>query len=235
MTIRADIQKAYAGRLVELFEIDLSPIGIAEQYYFHNGVNELGNDVVFNAITYTRYPIEASGFEKASSGQQPRPVLRAANIDGLLGALARENQDLVRAKVIRRRTFAKYLDAVNFDDGNPEADPNAAFEDEIWFIERKSAENKLFVEWELASALDLEGVQLPRRLCIQNTCMWKTIGGYRGPYCGYAGGAVADKNDAPTTDINLDMCGGRLNSCRLRFGNGELPFGGFPGVGRVGG
>lgn len=233
MSIRADIQKAYAGQLVELFEVDLSPLGIAEQYYFHNGVNELGNDVVFDGITYTRYPLEASGFEKSGNGQQPRPMLRAANIDGLLGGLAREYQDLVRATVTRRRTFAKYLDAVNFDDGNPEADPNAALPDEIWFIERKASEDKLWVTWELVSALDLEGVQLPRRLCIQNTCMWKTIGGYRGAYCGYAGGPVADINDEPVTSLEEDNCGGRLNSCRLRFGNDELPFGGFPGVGMV--
>jgi lambda family phage minor tail protein L len=225
--ITADIQKAEAGYLVELFELDLNSIGLAEQYFFHNGLNELGNDVVFNGITYTRLPIEADGFARNGNGQQPRPSLRVANIDGLIGALSRENGDLVKVKFIRRRTFLKYLDAVNFAGGiNPSADPNAAFDDEIYFIDRKANENKIYVEWELASALDLEGTMLPRRQCIQNVCTWV----YRSAECGYAGDAVADKTDVYTANLLLDDCGKRLNSCRLRFGTGNLPYGAFPAI-----
>jgi lambda family phage minor tail protein L len=225
--ITSDIQKAYAGDLIDLFEIDLNTIGIDEHYYFHNEVNELGNDLVFNGITYTRFPIEAEGFARNGNGQQPRPILRIANIDGLIGALSRANQDLVMVKFIRRRTFLKYIDAVNFTGGvNLTADPNAAMDDEIWFIDRKSSENKVYVEWELSSALDLEGVMLPRRQCIQNVCTWQ----YRSAECSYAGGAVADKNDEPTSNLTLDKCGKRLSSCRLRFPNDVLPFGGFPSI-----
>lgn len=225
--ISADIQKSSPGYLVELFELDLNPIGIAEQYFFHNGTNELGNDVVFNSITYVRLPIEAEGFERNGNGKQARPTLRVANVDGLIGALSRDNYDLVKVKFIRRRTFLKYIDAVNFTGGiNASADPNAAFDDEVYFIDRKASENKIFVEWELASALDLEGTMLPRRQCIQNVCTWV----YRSSECGYAGGAVADKTDASTTDPLLDDCGKRLNSCRLRFGTGDLPYGAFPAI-----
>ncbi|MDP3322639.1 MAG: phage minor tail protein L [Hydrogenophaga sp.] len=225
--ITADIQKAEAGYLVELFELDLNSIGLAEQYFFHNGSNALGNAVVFNGIAYTRLPIEADGFERNGNGQQARPSLRVANIDGLIGALSRENGDLVKVKFIRRRTFLKYIDAVNFAGGtNPSADPNAAFDDEIYFIDRKANENKIYVEWELASALDLEGTMLPRRQCIQNVCTWV----YRSSECGYAGGAVADKTDATTSTPALDDCGKRLNSCRLRFGTGNLPYGAFPAI-----
>lgn len=225
--ITADIQSSATDQLVELFEIDLSTIGINEQYYFHNGVNELGEDVVFNSITYTRLPIEADGFERNGTGKQPRPVLRIANIDGAIGSLSRANQDLVRVKFTRRRTFLKYLDAVNFEGGvNPSADPNAAFDDEIFYINRKSVENKVFVEYELSSALDLEGQMIPKRQCIQNVCTWV----YRSAECSYAGGAVADKNDQYTNDINLDKCGKRLTSCRLRFPDSDLPFSGFPAI-----
>lgn len=227
MTIEADIQKAEAGSLIELFELDLNPIGINEHYYFHNGVNSLGDNVVFDGITYTRFPIEAEGFEKSGTSKQARPVVRVANIDGLIGATARANGDLVQVKFIRRRTFLKYLDAVNFTGGvNPTADPNAALDDEIWYIDRKSSENKIFVEWELASALDLDGLALPKRQCIQNVCIWK----YRSAECSYAGGAVADKNDNPTSVLADDDCGKRLDSCKLRFGNGTLPYGGFPAI-----
>jgi lambda family phage minor tail protein L len=228
MTIESDIQKASAGSLVEMFEIDLSPIGIDEQYYFHNGINELGNNLIWQGQTYIRFPIEASGFEKNGSGQQPRPTLRVANIDGLIGALSVANGDLIKARFIRRRTFLKYLDAVNFADGNPTADANVHFDDEIWFIDRKSSSNQMMVEFELVSAFDLQGVQLPRRQCIQNVCTWR----YRSAECGYAGPAVADKNDVPTSDLNVDDCGKRLDSCRKRF-TGNLPFGGFPSVGLI--
>lgn len=225
--ITSDIQKADGGNLIELFELDLNTIGVDEHYYFHNGVNILLGDVVFNGITYTRLPIDADGFERNGNGKQARPTLRIANVDGLIGGLSRENDDLVRVKFIRRRTFLKYLDAVNFDGGvNPSADPNAALDEEVYFIDRKANENKVMVEWELASALDLEGAMLPRRQCIQNVCTWA----YRSPECSYAGGAVADKSDNPTADLSLDDCGKRLRSCRLRFGNNPLPYGGFPAI-----
>ncbi len=228
MTIKSDIQSLVTTALVELFEIDLTPIGVAENYFFHNDLNQIGNDVVWQGQVYTRFPIEADGFEWVGSGTQPRPRVRVGNITGLLGALSRENQDLVGAKFTRRRTFLKYLDAVNFASGNPTADANVHFNDEIWFIDRKSSENKVFVEWELASAGDLTNVLLPRRQCIQNTCTWK----YRSAECGYTGGAVADINDQPTTVLALDACGKRLSSCALRFPlPAEKPFGGFPAVG----
>lgn len=231
MSIASDIQKLEPGALVELFVVDLNTIGVAETYYFHAGVNGLGNDVVWQGKTYTRFPIEAEGFAWTGSGKLPRPTLRVANITGLMDALARVNGDLVGAKLTRQRTFVKYLDAANFAGGvNPTADPNVHFDDEIWFIDRKASVNSVFVEWELAAAFDLAGVMLPRRQVIQNVCTWR----YRSAECGYAGGPVADVNDAATGDPAKDQCGKRLASCRLRFGTyAELPFGGFPGAGLV--
>jgi lambda family phage minor tail protein L len=131
------------------------------------------------------------------------------------------------------RTFAKYLDAANFPGGeNPGADPAQVIDREIWVVDRKSDENPVFIEFEMAAAIDMPECRLPRRQVIQNTCGWLLHGGYRGPYCGYAGGPVADRNDRPMASMNEDRCGGRLASCRLRFGeHGVLPFGGFPGAG----
>jgi lambda family phage minor tail protein L len=227
--IQQDIQQAYAGKLVELFEVNLNSIGIDEQYYFHNGVNELGDDVVFNGILYTRLPIEADGFERSGTGQQARPTLRVANVDGLISAVSRANQDLVKATVIRRRTFLKYLDAVNFEGGvNPTADPNAVLDDETYLIDRKSGENKIQVEYELTSALDLEGQFLPKRMCVRTNCTWK----YRSAECGYAGPPVATKYDEPTADPSLDDCGKRLDSCSLRYPN-EKPISIFPAIGLI--
>lgn len=115
---------------------------------------------------------------------------------------------------------------------NATADPTQEFAPDIWFIETKATENREIVEFELASAMDLNGVQLPRRQIIANHCPFVAMGGYRGPYCGYAGPPVAKRDDTPTTDPAEDDCGGKLSSCKLRqWPDGVLNFGGFPAAG----
>lgn len=224
--IKEDIQKLEPGTIIELFQVDTTPSGGTDILYFHNGVNELGNSVVFNGVVYTKFPILASGFEKTGSGTLPRPTIKVANITGVMGAVIKNLNDLVNSRITRIRTFAKYIDAVNFVSGvNPNADPNQIIDREVWNIDRKASENKVFIEFELTSAFDVQGVQLPRRQVVQNVCPW----GYRSAECTYTGGPVADRTDTPTTDITKDACGKRLNSCKLRFGTfAVLPFGGFP-------
>jgi len=228
--IESDVQKLAPGAIVDLFELDATALG-GSVIRWHNGVNALGNDVVWQGNSYTRFPVEAGGFARSGQGTMPRPTMKVANVSGLVGALARELRDLCGAKVTRRRTFVKYLDAVNFPGGvNPQADPNVGFPNEVWFVDRKAAENGIYVEFELSAAFDVQGVKLPRRQCIQNVCVW----GYRSAECGYTGGPVADKTDAPTSNPALDQCGKRVASCKLRFGQFEpLSFGSFPGVGLV--
>ena len=229
MSIKSDVQKLNPGALIELFILDATPIG-GELYHFHAGTNELLGEVVWQGVSYTRYPVEADGFEWRGTGTAPRPKIRAANIGGVLGAAVRMSDDLIGARVFRKRTFARYLDAVNFKAGNPTADPTVAFPDEIYFIDRKATENRVMIEWELVSATDLVGVKLPRRQIIANVCPWR----YRGEECNYTGGPVADVNDYATSDAARDACGKRIKSCKLRFGaNGVLRFGGFPAAGLV--
>lgn len=229
MSIDQDVQQLAPGDLVELYEIDATSLG-GSIVRLHAGVNGLGDDVVWQGNTYSRFPIIATGFQKSGSGAMPRPVVQVANVTGLVGVLARTYNDLVGARFTRRRTFAKYLDAVNFAAGNPSADPTAHFADEVWIVDRKSTETRVMVEFELAAAWDVAGIMLPRRQVVQNVCTW----GYRSSECGYTGGAVAAINDQPTTDPLLDQCGKRLASCKLRFGEyAELPYGGFPAAGLI--
>jgi lambda family phage minor tail protein L len=130
--------------------------------------------------------------------------------------------DLGGATVRRIRTLKKFLD------GEANADPNARFPTEIWYVDRKSNENRDLVEFELASKFDLAGVMLPQRQIIANVCQWQ----YRGAECGYTGGSYFDINDNAVATLALDACGKRVGSCKLRFGaTAELPFGSFPGVG----
>ncbi len=85
------------------------------------------------------------------------------NVDGSIGALCLAFQDLVGAKITQHRTLGKYMDAVNFPEGNPTADPTQEIPPEKWFIERKASEDNQFVQFELSSAMDFGGVMLPRR------------------------------------------------------------------------
>ena len=225
----SDVQSLAPGALVELFTLDATPKG-GSLLRWSNDVNALGNDIVFSGNSYSRFPVEANGFEKTGTGSLPRPTLRVANVSGLVSAMIAQLDGLVGCKVTRTRIFSKYLDAVNFPGGvNPLADPNAAFTPEVWYIDRKASENGIFVEFELAAAFDVSGVLLPRRQCIQNVCTWQ----YRSAECGYTGTQYFDRLDKPATLAN-DACGKRLQSCELRFGvNAELPFGGFPAVGLI--
>jgi phage-related protein len=436
MTIKYDIQKLRPGELVDLFELDCSGIG-GSILRFHSGVNELGQDIVWQGNTYSRFPIEVEGFQKTGKGSLPRPMIRVANVTNMVSALILELDDLVGAKLTRHRTFAKYLDRENYNgwigyglqtnrtnyatmgspvsmqiyggitleafviatdladaynfvagkyngtdyggfelyvtstgaveffvrgigsvdsvqssgtitpgtsyhiagtyndaentlrvfingehtiksstisldgtsaefrvgkrsdasyewnglvdnvrlynrrvgrtemqqhmirnytdntnlvgswsfeqdllddtsnnndgtasipaptyrywvDTNPTADPNIEFPLEVYYIDRKSAENKVFCEFELVSSLDLQGVKIPRRQVIANCCSWI----YRSTECGYTGGPVATIMDVLTGDPALDQCSRRLTGCKLRYGTyAELPFGGFPAAG----
>lgn len=237
MPILQDIQKLSVGTLVTFYELDLSPCQgkfgqtTTEKFRWVDGVNELGNDVVWKGITYNRFPVQTSGFDRQGDGTIPRPKLVVANIGGVIGSLAREYRDIAGAKLLRTRTFLKYLDAVNFQGGNPYADPTQFLDSETWIVDRKSSENNIYVEWELTAPFDLAGVRLPRRQCLQNACSFK----YRGTECGYTGTNYFDEFDRATNQDN-DRCGKRLNSCKLRFGETAiLPYGGFPAVGLIGG
>ena len=114
--ILADIQKLDPGVLLELIEVDATVLG-GSIIYFHAGTNVLRAPVVWQGKTYSPWPVEASGFEWSGRGQLPTPHLKVANIAGTATALALAYDDLVGAKVTRRRTMARYLDAVNFPGG----------------------------------------------------------------------------------------------------------------------
>jgi lambda family phage minor tail protein L len=228
MSIAQDITQLEVSGKIELLVIDTTTVG-GLVYRFVNGTNALSQAVVWQGQTYQPFPIEATGFEVQSSGPMPRPKLVVSNVLSLIGALIRDFKRLEGCKVTRKRTLIKYLDAVNFPGGiNPTADPAAEYPDDIYYIDRVASRNKTRVQWDLASPLDLAGVQLPRRQIHARLCTWA----YRSSDCGYAGGAVATADDVATGNLALDSCGHRLASCKLRFGQyAELPFGGFPGAG----
>jgi lambda family phage minor tail protein L len=226
--ITADIQGLEPGARVELFELDATMIAGGSLLRFH-GYQQVG-PIWWQGNDYTPWPIAAEGFAKTGEGQQPAPKLSVGNVDGSISSLCILMDDMVGAKVTRHVTLGKYLDARNFASGNPTADATQEFPADVWFIEQKSGETNETVEFELASALDLQGQMLPRRQIIANLCPFV----YRGPYCNYTGTAKFNTNDQAVTDPALDVCGKRLSSCKARFGATQvLNFGGFPAAALV--
>lgn len=226
--ISVEIQKLEPSAIIELFQLDATSFG-GSIYYFHAGTNGLTANVTWQGQEYVAYPVQITGFEFSAGGQLPRPKMIVSNITGAITALVLAYQDLLGAKIIRKRTMAKYLDGINFSGGvNPTEDTTAQFPDDIYYIEHKTGENKQVVEFDLVASFDVQGVKLPRRQIIQNICPWK----YRGAECSYAGTNYFNSNDVPVGSLALDVCGKRLSSCEARFGtSAELPFGGFAGAG----
>jgi len=230
MSITADIQKLEPGGQVRLIEVDARNIG-GDQLFFHRYLQQ--GPIWWQGQQYEAWPFEAEGFERTGD-QPPTPTLRVANVNGMIGALCLLLDDMVGALVTVRRTLVKYLDAANFPDGNPTANPEEHFPDDIWYIERKAYEDKERIEFELSSATDFAGVQFPGRQIHAGMCGLIQRGGYRGPYCGYTGSLYFDIHDQPVADPALDVCSGTLTGCKNRFGpNNEIPYGGFPAAGLV--
>lgn len=253
-SLTSALQSIAPGAVIELFQLELNAAqhGFDQTYYFHAGLNEVLTDIIWNGQAYQALPIQAEGFEYNGNGQLPRPKLRAANLLGTITTiLALLPDGLEGAKVTRIRTLRRFLDEENFapsdvfllEDGfyllyedstrifleptNATADPYAEWPREIYFVDRKSAETRDVVEFELASAFDLAGVRAPKRQCVTR-CQWV----YRSAECSYTGTNYFDVNDDSVINASQDVCGKKVSSCEARFGaNAELPYGGYPGIG----
>jgi len=166
--LQKTLQDADAKTVVELFDFELNTAqhGETTVYRFTNTKNELGNDIVWQGNTYTAIPLKAEGYEASGQGTLPRPSISVSNLLGTFTTLIAVLPDgLEGCKVTRTRTLSKYLDAVNFTGGsNSDADPTSYFRPrDIYFIDRKSMENRDVISYEMCSAFDLAGVRLPKR------------------------------------------------------------------------
>ena len=241
-----DLNSFAPDKIIELFEITFST-AVAEvvgtnKYYFHGGLNEgFTANVVYNSNTYTAVPIKAEGFEQTTQGSIPRPTITIANLNGGITTLLKlvntaqyttnpsqtavfAGNDLGNSEVRRITTLKKYLD------GEPDADVNARFPDEIFLIDRKVSETRDAVQFELVSQMDQQNKKIPKRQCVSNICQWV----YRSSECSYTGTSYFNINDESVGSASGDVCGKRLTSCKARFGNTEpLPFGSFPSVGTL--
>ncbi len=144
----------------------------------------------------------------------------------MVTGMAEDLQSLVGGTVVRRKVYARFLDAVNFVNKNSDADP----EQEVisrWRIEQCSELSAVSAPFCTVHA-DGNGRRcFPGRIMLANTCTWT----YRGDECGYHGPAVADEYDQPTSDITKDKCSKCLSGCKYRNNAGN--FGGFLSINKL--
>jgi len=176
--------------IIELYILDLTSLDPGRApYRFCNWSQTNGQGVRYAGEEYEPAPVECSGFEINSNNAPSEPRMQVNNVGLTWTGLASRWDDLVGAKLIRRRVLRRYLD----DGATPSA--TGHWPDEPWFIEQKVSENKLVVTFALSTAFGLDDIKLPKRLALRHTCSWT----YRSEACGYAGPPVADARDQALT------------------------------------
>ena len=197
----------------------------------------------WNGLEFGYWPFMCEGIE-FSSTQQSNPTVAVANLSGVIGAICRAYDQMVNAKVRIIQTSVGFIDARNFPDGNPDADPNESWV-QLYYIDQLASEDNEACQFNLSSPLDLQGLQIPTRQ-VTTFCIWQSRGLYaKGLDIEEENGCNWDLNragikyyDAKGNEIfdpSKDRCGGCVKDCRLRFGQlyedpkaAKLPYGGFP-------
>lgn len=222
--LSADFQKLHIDGLIILYELDAQKHG-AGILRFHGHTQT--DVIIWQGHEYSPLSIQVSGLERRSDGKASMPKLSIANIinnvHGGISALCHRFADFVDAKLNIITTTLHYLDAVNFEDGNPHASNECQIQ--TWYIQQKTSENNQHVTFELSNPIDFQGRKLPVRQ-ITSLCHWCMMGEYRGEKCGYIGIAMFDEKNNPVDNPALDKCNGRLSGCEVR--KNVMRFGGFP-------
>jgi lambda family phage minor tail protein L len=187
--------------LIDLYEIDFSSlqpnfeelkdlyginVGAESVYRFCPMINGT-NPVIWQGNSYQPLPVKMEEFEQKGDGRLPRPKFTIANPEGIFSKIIHSNQDFANCKITRKRTYARFLDSENFQQGqNPfgESDSNSHLPDDVYFVNKKTQENKNAIQFELVSALELEETFVPARVVLSGYCNFTyrcSIG------CGYKG------------------------------------------------
>jgi lambda family phage minor tail protein L len=160
-TIKQHIQNWALDPLVELYELDLSPLGSSTIYRFTPMTTEQTTALQFGGQVWQPLPILGDGFQYSNIEAPAKPTLSIANVNKTVLTAVLSNGDLVGAKLTRYRTFRKFL----ADGSSPD---NAAFlPKDVFFVEKKLSHNRMAIQWQLTSALDKMGTKLPKRLFLQ--------------------------------------------------------------------
>ena len=222
--------------LVCLYEIDIANLYYSDNYFtntiepvfrFHNEQKLFNNIIIWQGNSYYPVPIATDGFELSARGSLPTPKISIAIQDNTapeiirLKNYLRTNNDLSGAKLTRKRTFAKFLDSVNWDliGGIPNGyapDPYSELPPDVYLFSRKSNDNKNYLEYELTSVIDLDGTKLPARLVLADRCPFV----YRGEGCLYEYDSSVGGSEFMRRDVVVH---GEAGESRLAGQNGVAP------------
>jgi len=132
----------------------------------------LDEDVVYNGITYSKFPITHEFVGENNQGAIDQVKVRLANVSRLI-QLYLEQFDFRGRKVTIRMVWFNQL-----------SDPDA-FMDDIFYIDSYTADQNN-VEFTLTGKFDVLGVDLPARRYSRNYCAWK----FKSAECGYSGAEI---------------------------------------------
>lgn len=190
----SELQSITPSAKIELFIMELiegthyatgNPSSVPTTFRFHAGTNmNTYSEIIWQGNSYQRFPITAEGFAFEGRGQIPRPTLTMSNLGGIsrsgqvitvtdlliLVNLITPHNDLINTKITRLQVLASSLDAANFPGNtNPFGTPNSnELPQEVFFIDRKVAETRDTVQFELVSRLDQQNKKLPKRQVTRN-------------------------------------------------------------------
>lgn len=228
------LQSLYPGEIMTLIEVDGTRFG-AQVYRFHNEniqytSEELlaarnGGDLAeklirFQGDDYGARPFGLTGLSMSSDGTPDKPQLTLSNADAQVSALVRSYNGMMQAKVT---IWILVKDLLN-DDGTVN---DGDFRKLVYYIERPNYADHTRVTFDLTSPYDMDGLMIPARLT-QSVCYWAQRGWYKsGKGCMYNGqNGYFDKDGNRVDDPARDFCPGLVSSCKLRFGDEPMDFGG---------
>lgn len=151
-----------------------APIYLYTIYDYDGASNNLNlaewsEDIVFDSITYSKFPISHDEIGENSQGQTPSIKVRISNISRLIQYYL-ELYDWRGKKVLVRLVW---LDKIAIDECKL---------DFIFYIDSYSANEKV-AEFNLMPKVDALQITLPRRTYSRNYCQWR----FKSDECGYAG------------------------------------------------
>ncbi|HDR1156764.1 TPA: phage minor tail protein L [Pasteurella multocida] len=228
--MKLELAKLEQNAMIDLFEVDLRSLkdknGMnGELYRFYAGTNEMLNPIVWQGNTYQPFGANATGFSMSGQGPSNRPQLTLANFNGFVTGIVNRFEQCLGGIVRRWQVYVQYLDAVNFKDGNPDADPTQGVPT-FYIIEQLSTLKRDIAVFTLALPTETDNALISSRT-IGIHCGWL----YRSAECGYTGGPVADEKDNPTRDPKKDKCSCLMTGCAVR--KNTRNYGGFVSVDKL--
>lgn len=228
--MKLELSKLEQNAMIELYEVDLRSLkdknGMnGELYRFYAGTNEMLNPIVWQGNTYQPFGANATGFSMSGQGPSNRPQLTLANFNGFVTGIVNRFDQCLGGIVRRWQVYVQYLDTVNFQDGNPSADPTQGVLT-FYIIEQLSTLKRDIAVFMLALPTETDNALISSRT-IGIHCGWL----YRSAECGYTGPPVADEKDNPTRDPKKDKCSCLITGCGMR--NNTRNYGGFVSVNKL--